>query len=166
MSKVLRVSLLCALALVMVFSGYAGGKQEKAKTDEPVYIALTAPITGDYAEYGNNFKRSVEMAIDKINAEGGVLGRKLTVLVGDSKGRSQRIGYSGTEMDFGSQDRGADRGFYQYLLSGCSANLRSGRNGSALSYCQPHEVRPGIQVEFQYRRYPGGGTTLHCRLCL
>lgn len=86
MSKVVRRSLLLAFMLGMLFNGFAGGKQEKAKPDEPVYIALTAPITGDYAEYGNNFKRSVEMAIDKINAEGGVLGRKLAVLVGDSKG--------------------------------------------------------------------------------
>jgi branched-chain amino acid transport system substrate-binding protein len=74
------------LVLGIVFNISAGGKQEAAKTDETVYIALTAPITGDYAEYGNNFKRSVEMAIDQINAKGGVLGRKLAVLVGDSKG--------------------------------------------------------------------------------
>ena len=55
--------------------------------DSPtIHIALTAPITGDYAEYGNNFKRSVEMGIDEINAKGGVLGKKFVLSVGDSKG--------------------------------------------------------------------------------
>lgn len=51
-----------------------------------IHVALTAPITGDYAEYGVNFKRSVEMGIDEINAAGGVLGKKLILSVGDSKG--------------------------------------------------------------------------------
>jgi branched-chain amino acid transport system substrate-binding protein len=58
-----------------------------ARADSPtIHIALTTPITGDYAEYGNNFKRSVEMGIDEINAKGGVLGRKFVLSVGDSKG--------------------------------------------------------------------------------
>jgi branched-chain amino acid transport system substrate-binding protein len=51
-----------------------------------IHLALTAPITGDYAEYGNNFKNSVGLAIEEINAKGGVLGRKLELSVGDSKG--------------------------------------------------------------------------------
>ena len=58
-----------------------------ARADSPaIHLALTAPITGDYAEYGNNFKHSVEMAIEEINAQGGVLGRKFELSVGDSKG--------------------------------------------------------------------------------
>jgi branched-chain amino acid transport system substrate-binding protein len=51
-----------------------------------IKLALTAPITGDYAEYGNNFKHSVELAIDEINAKGGVLNQKIELSVGDSKG--------------------------------------------------------------------------------
>lgn len=54
--------------------------------DDTIHIALTAPITGDYAEYGRNFERSVTMGMDFINAKGGVLGKKLILSVGDSKG--------------------------------------------------------------------------------
>ncbi len=58
-----------------------------ASADSPTLnIALSAPITGDYAEYGNNFRHSVEMAIDEINANGGVLGKKFVLSVGDSRG--------------------------------------------------------------------------------
>jgi branched-chain amino acid transport system substrate-binding protein len=65
----------------------ASGAWAVAKADSPtIHIALTAPITGDYAEYGVNFKRSVEMGIEEINAKGGVLGRKFVLSVGDSKG--------------------------------------------------------------------------------
>ncbi len=64
---------------------FASGTKEAATTDT-IHIALTAPITGDYAEYGKNFQRSVEMAINEINAAGGVLGKKFELSVGDSKG--------------------------------------------------------------------------------
>jgi len=77
----MRNSLIALIGTVLV----AGSGLARADAP-PIHIALTAPITGDYAEYGVNFKRSVEMGIDEINAAGGVLGRKFTLSVGDSKG--------------------------------------------------------------------------------
>ena len=77
------------LALVMLAAPlFANGQQEAANNDDSdtIHIALTAPITGDYSEYGKNFQRSVEMGIEFINAEGGVLGKELVLSVGDSKG--------------------------------------------------------------------------------
>ena len=53
---------------------------------ETVKIGLCSPITGNYAESGENFKYSAEMAIERINAEGGVLGRQVELVVMDSKG--------------------------------------------------------------------------------
>jgi branched-chain amino acid transport system substrate-binding protein len=69
------------LALVGSASLWAAGG-----TDDTIHIALTAPLTGDYAEYGVNFQRSVQMGIDEINAKGGVLGKKYVLSVGDSRG--------------------------------------------------------------------------------
>lgn len=60
--------------------------KDASSDDDSIYIALTAPITGDYAEYGGNFKKSVEMGIDLINSNGGVLGKQLKLVIGDSKG--------------------------------------------------------------------------------
>jgi len=71
-----------ALIGTILISGCQGARAE-APT---IRIALTTPLTGDYAEYGVNFKRSVEMGIDEINAKGGVLGRRFVLSVGDSKG--------------------------------------------------------------------------------
>jgi branched-chain amino acid transport system substrate-binding protein len=53
---------------------------------EPIYIALSAPITGDLAEYGANFKRAIELGIKYINAAGGLNGRPIELIIGDSKG--------------------------------------------------------------------------------
>jgi branched-chain amino acid transport system substrate-binding protein len=72
------------ISIVWLFSSVFGGVW--AADDATIHIALTAPITGDYAEYGGNFKHSVEMAIEEINANGGVLNKKFKLSVGDSKG--------------------------------------------------------------------------------
>lgn len=70
-------TLLVSLTMtVTVFAGMPG----------TVKIGLSAPITGNLAEYGENFKYSALMAADKINASGGIRGRKLIVEVQDSKG--------------------------------------------------------------------------------
>jgi len=74
------------LTVIAAFPVLASGAQEGAGGSDTIHIALTAPITGDYAEYGVNFRRSVEMAMDEINKDGGVLGKQFTLSVGDSKG--------------------------------------------------------------------------------
>ena len=81
-----RLFALGVIALVLTAGLFAGGSKETAQAADTIHIALTAPITGDYAEYGKNFQRSVELAIEEINAAGGVLGKKFRVSVGDSKG--------------------------------------------------------------------------------
>ena len=58
-----------------------------AYAEESIYIALSAPITGNYAEYGANFKRAIELGVDQINAQGGIDGRPIELIIGDSKGQ-------------------------------------------------------------------------------
>jgi branched-chain amino acid transport system substrate-binding protein len=69
------------LAAVLVLTAAAA-----APAADPIHIALSAPITGNYAEYGQNFQRSVDLAVEWINAAGGINGRPLVVVAGDSKG--------------------------------------------------------------------------------
>ena len=51
-----------------------------------VKVGLSAPITGDWAEYGADFKRSVTMVIDKVNKAGGIQGKKIELVIADSRG--------------------------------------------------------------------------------
>jgi branched-chain amino acid transport system substrate-binding protein len=57
-----------------------------AASPQTVKVGLSAPITGNYAEYGENFKIATQMAADEINAAGGIRGRKVEIEVMDSKG--------------------------------------------------------------------------------
>src|SRR5919204_1385433 len=49
-----------------------------------VKIGLNDPLTGTYAELGKNEQIGCELAIDEINKKGGILGRKVELLVEDS----------------------------------------------------------------------------------
>ncbi len=52
-----------------------------AATGEPVKIGVTMPMTGNLATYGESTSNGVKLAIDEINAKGGVLGgRPLEVI--------------------------------------------------------------------------------------
>ena len=46
-----------------------------AETSNEVHLAVASPVTGDSAEYGIHFNVGAEMAVEKINAEGGINGR-------------------------------------------------------------------------------------------
>jgi branched-chain amino acid transport system substrate-binding protein len=52
-----------------------------ARADIP--IATVGPMTGQYAIFGDQMKRGATLAVDDINAKGGLLGQKLSLAVGD-----------------------------------------------------------------------------------
>ena len=55
-----------------------------AKAADTVKFGLDNPFTGTYAELGKNEKIGCELAIEEINAKGGILGRKAELLSEDS----------------------------------------------------------------------------------
>jgi branched-chain amino acid transport system substrate-binding protein len=50
---------------------------------EDINVATIGPITGQYASFGEQMKRGAELAVKDINAKGGVLGKKLNLIVAD-----------------------------------------------------------------------------------
>ena len=52
---------------------------------EPILFGLAGPMTGSDADCGIHLEKGVRMAIDEINASGGVNGRPLDILVCDDK---------------------------------------------------------------------------------
>ncbi len=53
---------------------------------EPIYIGLSAPMTGQYAAYGGNFKKAIDLVMDQINQDGGIKGHPVALIVEDSCG--------------------------------------------------------------------------------
>jgi branched-chain amino acid transport system substrate-binding protein len=56
----------------------------KSLADEPIKIGLDDPFTGTYALFGKNELMGCQLAVDQINAKGGILGRKVELLSEDS----------------------------------------------------------------------------------
>jgi len=54
---------------------------------EPITVAAVLPLTGDAAHWGVPPRNAAELAIDQINAGGGVGGRKLRLLIEDDRCR-------------------------------------------------------------------------------
>ena len=52
---------------------------------DPIHIALSAPLTGNFAEYGQLFQKAIDLGVESINAAGGIKGRPIVMVVGDSK---------------------------------------------------------------------------------
>ena len=52
-------------------------------SSDVILVAAAGPMTGPYAAFGEQMRRGAEMAIDDVNATGGVLGRKMALAGGD-----------------------------------------------------------------------------------
>lgn len=62
----------------------AGGDKQTAGT-ETFKIGGMGPLTGDYASYGNSVRNGAQIAVDEINANGGVNGMKFELLFEDDE---------------------------------------------------------------------------------
>ena len=78
MKKVWKVLAPVAVALASMGAAQA----------QDVTIGAVLPLTGASASIGEDQRRGMEMAVERINASGGVLGRKLRVIIEDSGGRA------------------------------------------------------------------------------
>ena len=56
-----------------------------ARAEDTVKIGFAGPMTGPVSAFGNEIKRGMDMAVDAINAKGGVKGRKIEIVIRDDE---------------------------------------------------------------------------------
>src|SRR5260221_12980960 len=56
-----------------------------ARAEEPIKVGLVAALSGGSAKSGEGITRGLSVAIDEINASGGLLGRKLELVPRDGE---------------------------------------------------------------------------------
>ncbi len=84
-----KIVVMLMIAFVFVSMCFAGGNQEESSS-ESIRIGFIGPLTGDYANYGTLCKQAVQMAIEEINANGGINGVEIKLYAEDSEGDSQK----------------------------------------------------------------------------
>ena len=72
-------SLILGVALALALSGCDLFK----KKDSVIKIGLGGPISGQYAAFGDQLQKGAAKAVEDINAQGGIKGKKLELVVGD-----------------------------------------------------------------------------------
>ncbi|MBQ9911768.1 MAG: ABC transporter substrate-binding protein, partial [Firmicutes bacterium] len=100
MKKFLAVVM--ALAMVFSFAACGNGGNKGGHADNELYVGGIGALTGDYANYGLSVKYGAEIAVEEINAAGGINGMKIVFDMQDSQAdpESAKSAY-GKLMDWG-----------------------------------------------------------------
>ena len=83
MKKVFAL-VLAVLMVAALFTG-CGGKKNYAENNTEYVIGFSGPLTGDAAIYGVAVKNAAQMAVDEINAAGGLNGVRFKLVAMDDK---------------------------------------------------------------------------------
>ena len=73
-----------AVALLVTLAGFAQA-QQAAKDKEPIKIGAFFALSGPAAAIGTPTKLVAEMVTEKINKEGGINGRQIELVIGDTE---------------------------------------------------------------------------------
>ena len=55
---------------------------------KPLYFGVAGPFSGEDAYYGREMRRGIDICLDKVNAKGGIEGRKIQYILGDDMNTS------------------------------------------------------------------------------
>jgi branched-chain amino acid transport system substrate-binding protein len=90
MSRFQRISLwVVALTAVLGLSCQRSAERQTAGSANDIPVGVYAALTGGEASFGKATLQGVQLAADEINRSGGVLGRKIRLVVEDDQGRAE-----------------------------------------------------------------------------
>jgi len=81
----MKIPKVMALAVLAAFLGVLATGGLQAQTKEPIKIGMIQPLSGPIAAAGSYITNGAKIAVERINAKGGVLGRPLELVIEDNK---------------------------------------------------------------------------------
>ncbi|MDF2441845.1 MAG: branched-chain amino acid transport system substrate-binding protein [Subtercola sp.] len=89
MKKILRRAAVTSVATLAILGLAACSTSENTSSggsaDGTVYFGVSAAQTGQYAQYGQQFKEAFDLAVEEVNANGGIDGKKVALKYEDSQ---------------------------------------------------------------------------------
>jgi branched-chain amino acid transport system substrate-binding protein len=76
-----------ALLFSLFSSVFFAAPAVAASPPETLKIGVLAPLSGPFASGGTSFVQAATLAVEQANAEGGVFGQRVAIVVGDTQGR-------------------------------------------------------------------------------
>jgi branched-chain amino acid transport system substrate-binding protein len=86
LAAILVLALALALFAVAGCGGDSGSGDASTAPSTPFKVGVAGPMTGDYATYGKSHKEGAEIAMEELNAAGGVNGGQVSLELGDDLG--------------------------------------------------------------------------------
>lgn len=139
----------------MAVAAFAGCSTQNSGSADKFYIGGIGPVTGDAAVYGNAVKNGAQIAVDEINAAGGINGYQIEFKFEDDKavGESSIDAYNtlkdwGMKILMGTVTSGAcesvvpltgDDNMFQLTPSASAANLIEGDNVFQVCFTDPNQ---------------------------
>ncbi len=94
------LTVLAATAMVAGLScgGNAGSTGDSGDAGAAIKVGLVVPLTGDVKTFGESARNGAMLAIEEVNAAGGVNGRKIDVVATDDKNDPTETGNAGSKL--------------------------------------------------------------------
>jgi branched-chain amino acid transport system substrate-binding protein len=89
----IKITGLLTLASLVVLSGCQGGGGE-----DEILIGHFGSMTGSEATFGTSTDNGIKMAVEELNASGGLLGKKVRLITYDDKGDAREAGTAVTRL--------------------------------------------------------------------
>jgi branched-chain amino acid transport system substrate-binding protein len=92
MNKSTKIIIGIIVAIIIIYGIWYGASKKPTAptTKEPIKIGATLPLTGKLSDIGSNVLAGAEIAIKETNAQGGINGRELKLIVYDNQGEPQK----------------------------------------------------------------------------
>ena len=93
MKKFAKIIALLITVAVIVLAAVSCGEQKTSYTSKNTtfVIGLSGPLTGGASQYGQAVENAAKMAIDEINAAGGLFGYNFSLISYDDQHKSERV---------------------------------------------------------------------------
>ena len=72
------------IGMAALLCGFSALAQAQGVTDKEIVLGVITDLSGPVAQYGKEGRNGIQMKVDEINAQGGINGRKLRVVVEDN----------------------------------------------------------------------------------
>jgi branched-chain amino acid transport system substrate-binding protein len=82
-----KFSLLIAVVFLCSSFGFAAG----TKASDAIAIGFIGPLSGGVAHYGTESRNGAQLAVEDINAQGGILGKQIVFTYEDDEGDSAKV---------------------------------------------------------------------------
>jgi branched-chain amino acid transport system substrate-binding protein len=84
-ATVVSIATVAIMSLAACSSGSTAGAAGDSTAKSTVYFGVSAAETGQYAQYGEQFKEAFDLAVEQVNAKGGINGHPVGLKYEDSQ---------------------------------------------------------------------------------